>query len=451
MFSDRRDAGRMLAQALASYRGQDVVVLGLPRGGVVVADVVARALDVPLDVLVVRKLGVPFQPELAMGAIGEGGVRVLNESVVRGWQLCDDDIARAEAMEREVLAHRVSTLRGGLPPLSLDGRTAIVVDDGVATGSTARAGCLVARKLGAARVVMAVPVASPDAVAVLEQVADRVVCVDTPEWLAAVGQVYRDFHQVSDDEVVGVLEASRRDHMTRSADTGAAAPVPAGEDEEEDEEEVGLRVGETALQGTLRMPRGAGAVVLFAHGSGSSRHSPRNRFVASRLNQRGLGTLLFDLLTPAEGDDRDLVFAVELLADRLLGATEWLRARSGFGRLPVGYFGASTGAAAALWAAADEASRVGAVVSRGGRPDLAAPRLHRVSSPTLLIVGGADRLVLDLNRRAAAMLRCEARLEVVPGATHLFEEPGALDMAADLAGSWFVRHLLGPRQAPGGS
>lgn len=212
MFRDRREAGHRLAEVLAPHRGQDVVVLGLPRGGVPVAAVVAQDLGAPLDVLVVRKLGVPFQPELAMGAIGEGGARVLNESVLRACRLTDQDVDRAEVKEREVLRHRVSTLRGELAPITVDGLTAIVVDDGIATGATARAACLVARRLGAARVVIAVPVAPPAAVALLEQVADQVVCLDTPDWFTAVGQSYRDFHQVSDDEVVHLLRASHRDH-----------------------------------------------------------------------------------------------------------------------------------------------------------------------------------------------------------------------------------------------
>jgi putative phosphoribosyl transferase len=163
--------------------------------------------------------------------------------------------------------------------------------------------------------------------------------------------------------------------------------------------------------------------------------------VARRLNDSHLATLLFDLLTPAEAADRSNVFDIPLLADRLLAATRWLRGRAETAELPVGYFGASTGAAAALWAAADPDSGIGAVVSRGGRPDLAAPRLGLVDAPTLLVVGGADDVVLELNRRALERLRCERDLVVVPGATHLFEEPGALERVADLASAWFVEHL----------
>jgi dienelactone hydrolase len=181
-------------------------------------------------------------------------------------------------------------------------------------------------------------------------------------------------------------------------------------------------------------------LVLFAHGSGSSRHSPRNQLVARALNRAGIATLLFDLLSPAEELDRGNVFDIELLGDRLLAATTWAHTEVPF--LPIGYFGASTGAGAALWAAAAPGSTVGAVVSRGGRPDLAGPRLAEVRAPTLLIVGGDDEPVIELNRHAARQLRCEHDLEIVPGATHLFEEPGTLETVASLAQDWFVRHLV---------
>jgi putative phosphoribosyl transferase len=202
---------------------------------------------------------------------------------------------------------------------------------------------------------------------------------------------------------------------------------------------VTIPVGPADLDGDLVLPEEAGSVVLFAHGSGSSRRSPRNRFVAERLQDAGLGTLLFDLLTPIEADDRANVFDVYMLAERLVKATEWVRERHG--GLRIGYFGASTGAAAALWAAAAPELRIGAVVSRGGRPDLAADRLPEVTAPTLLIVGGHDELVVDLNQRAERLLGGPSQLAIVPGATHLFEEPGTLEAAADLARDWFIEHL----------
>jgi putative phosphoribosyl transferase len=201
----------------------------------------------------------------------------------------------------------------------------------------------------------------------------------------------------------------------------------------------------TALPGRLAVPENPVGVVAFAHGSGSSRLSPRNVQVADALNGAGLATLLFDLLDPAEARDRENVFDVALLAGRLGAAVAWLAEQPDIGRLPVGLFGASTGAAAALWAAAEYPDRIGAVVSRGGRPDLAGGRLGEVRAPTLLIVGGRDEVVLELNRVARELLACESALEVVPGATHLFEEPGALEAVSGLARDWFVRHL--PRRS----
>jgi putative phosphoribosyl transferase len=202
-----------------------------------------------------------------------------------------------------------------------------------------------------------------------------------------------------------------------------------------------VRIGPQGLAGTLTRPPQALGLVVFAHGSGSSRTSPRNRFVADVLHGCRLATLLFDLLTESEGDDRRLVFDIDLLGDRVMEALDWLQVHPELGHQRVGVFGASTGAAAALLAAAQRPARVAAVVSRGGRPDLAAPWLKRVQAPTLLIVGGNDTEVLQLNRSAARALTCEKRLEVVPGATHLFEEPGALEAVAHLAGVWFANHL----------
>lgn len=196
------------------------------------------------------------------------------------------------------------------------------------------------------------------------------------------------------------------------------------------------------LAGDLRAPRPARGLVIFAHGSGSSRLSPRNRRVAAALEAAGFATLLFDLLTAEEEHDRAKVFDIGLLAERLLAVTAWAREEAGLGEPSIAYFGASTGAAAALQAAARLGDGVGAVVSRGGRPDLAAESLERVTAPTLLIVGGADRQVLELNELAARLLRREHELAIVPGATHLFEEPGALEKVAELAANWFDRHLV---------
>ncbi len=202
-----------------------------------------------------------------------------------------------------------------------------------------------------------------------------------------------------------------------------------------------ITIGPIGLEGVLGVPQPSGGIVLFAHGSGSGRLSPRNNFVAQALREAGLATLLFDLLTEAEAQDRQNIFDIPLLARRLLLASAWVTQDHQTATLPMGYFGASTGAAAALVAAASGSWPVAAIVSRGGRPDLAGAALAKVTAPTLLIVGGADTTVLDLNRAALAELRCEKHLAVVPGATHLFEEPGALETVVDLAGHWFSAHM----------
>jgi|SRR5437899_3359451 len=209
--------------------------------------------------------------------------------------------------------------------------------------------------------------------------------------------------------------------------------------------EVEIPVGKKRLGGELVLPGDAGGIVLFAHGSGSSRHSPRNQFVARMLHDAGLGTLLFDLLTAEEEQEeyytRHLRFDIDLLANRLITATEWLEEQDLPQAARLGYFGSSTGAAAALIAAAQAPERIGAVVSRGGRPDLAAAHLGKVKAPTLLIVGANDFGVIELNEQAFAELRCEKEMQLIAGATHLFEEPGALEKAARLAADWFSKHL----------
>ena len=432
VFRDRSDAGRQLAQRLAGFASEDAVVLGLPRGGVTVAAEVAALLHAPLDVVLVRKLGLPSQPELAMGAIGEDGVRVIDGGLVRAAHVPDAELAAVEARERSELLRRAERYRGTRPLAHLDGRTAIVVDDGIATGATARAACEVVRNHGARRVVLAVPVAARRSVHALRTVADEVVCVSLPAQLRSVGEWYEDFTPTSDDEVVRVL--------------AALGPDPA---EQVGPGDLELELDGVRLGGRLVVPTGAIGVVLFAHGSGSSRHSPRNRHVAEVLHRGRIGTVLFDLLTAAEEADRANVFDIGLLGARLAGATRALRSQPQLAGMPIGYFGASTGAAAALWAAAEPDLDIAAVVSRGGRPDLVGDRLERVQAPTLLIVGGADIAVLDLNRSAAVHLQCEHRISVVPRATHLFEEPGALDAVARLATGWFGTHLAAAEAARG--
>ena len=270
LFDDRVDAGRQLAQRLEYLCGQNVVVLGLPRGGVPVAFEVAKALQAPLDVLVVRKLGVPFQPELAFGAIGEDGVRVLNDSVVREAHLDGDDMDAVDRKQRMELQRRVERFRRGRDRISLTGRIAVIVDDGIATGATAKAACQVARAHGASKVVLAVPIGPDDLVARFAGYADEVVCLQTPAFFFAVGQGYRNFTQTSDDEVIALLDRARR-NFAEAAAIDAAADPPLRD------EEVRVVAGPVSVAGQLTIPENPSGIVVFAHGSGCSRHSPRNR------------------------------------------------------------------------------------------------------------------------------------------------------------------------------
>jgi putative phosphoribosyl transferase len=415
-FRDRAEAGRLLGERVAAVvgpRAGDAVVLGLPRGGVPVARGVARALGVAVDVFLVRKLGYPGQPELAMGAIASGGVRVLNEQLVTQLRLPGELIDRVAEREARELVRREHVYRGDRPPPELRGKTVVLVDDGLATGATMRASVEAVRLAGPGRVLVAVPTAPPHALRELRHAVDDLVWLIAPDAFHAVGLWYEDFREVPDDEVRRLLL------------------LPA---------EQAVQAG--GAEAALVRPDDARGLVVFAHGSGSSRFSPRNRFVAGVLEEASFATLLVDLLTPGEErvdlQTREHRFDIGLLTDRFAGALRWAAALE----LPMGVFGASTGAAAALAAAAREPDAVRAVVSRGGRPDLAGPALSDVRAPTLLIVGGRDEAVLELNRQAReAMTAATVDLEIVPGATHLFEERGALERVAESARDWFRRFL----------
>lgn len=416
-FTDRAAAGRALAAALGRFAGPETTVVGLTRGGMPVAAEVARALGAPLDLLVVRKVGAPFQPELGIGALAEGDVQVIDTVLCQRLGLSDADVRRLVRAQATILDERLATLRQRQPRRDLAGRLVIVVDDGLATGSTAHAAVRSARRAGARYVVLAVPVGSVEAVHRLADVADEVVCLARPVDFMAVGYHYDDFPQLSDADALACL--------------GIVAGV-----------EVIIPAADATLTGILDVPPDARLLVVFAHGSGSSRLSPRNQGVARTLQQAGIGTLLMDLLTESETGQRAQVFDIEHLADRLEAALEWTRRDDRTRHLAVALFGASTGAAAALVAASRRPDLVRSVVSRGGRPDLARQWLARVKAPTLLIVGGEDIDVLRLNRDALSRLTCPASLEVIPGASHLFEEPGTLQRAATLARDWFASTAL---------
>ncbi len=427
-FLDRSDAGQKLAAELLKRDYHAPLVYALPRGGVPVAAEVAEALGAPLDLILVRKIGAPSNPEVALAAVVEGDPpeRIVNETVMRHSGADQVYLERETRRQVEEMQRRRERYIGDRGRNDAAGKTAIVVDDGLATGTTMKAALIALRRWGAARVVIAIPVAPASEIPVLQELADDVICLVADPWFRGVGGAYADFRQLSDEETVDYLRRAWTVEGTPAAGTTLSRTAT---------------IGSLGLQGDLVVPPDTLGIILFAHGSGSSRHSPRNREVAARLNEIGFATLLMDLLTPDEAADRRNVFDIPLLADRLLQADLWIASKPELAGLPLGLFGASTGAAAALQAAAELGERIAAVVSRGGRPDLAGSRLSEVSAPTLLIVGGSDTQVLDLNRTALAQLTCEKLLRIVPGAGHLFEGPGEMDVVTEMAGTWFQRHL----------
>lgn len=431
-FSGRPEAGVQLGERLAAMALERPVVLALPRGGVPVAAEVARILRAPLDLLLVRKIGAPGNPEVALAAIveGENAQVVVNEDIMRMSGADVDYLESAYAEQLAELERRRKRYLGDRPRVNPAGRTAIVVDDGLATGATMKAALSALKRNEVARIVVALPVAPVGALEELADLADDIVCLHPAREFRGVGGFYRDFHQLSDEETIALLRQSWE----------AQAPIPAP-DKPGPGAARRVEIPPLGLVGDLVVPKSPVGMVLFAHGSGSSRLSPRNKRVASKLNEQGFATLLFDLLTPGEGEDRRNVFDIPLLAERIVEACMWVASEPDVGDLPIGIFGASTGAGAALVAAAELKGRVAAVVSRGGRPDLARGSLPQVTAPTLLIVGGRDVEVLNLNRQAFEALTCKKDLKVVDGAGHLFEEAGTLDIAIGHAADWFRSHL----------
>ena len=454
LIPDRATAGRRLARGLLHYRKQrDVLVLALPRGGVPVAAEVARVLHAPLDVMIVRKLGAPGHEELAIGAIASGGIRVMNDEIVASLGLASGAVESIAARERTELERRMKAYRGARSWPDLTDRRVILVDDGVATGASMHAAISAVRAQKPSRLIVAVPVAPFETLARLRQAADQVVCLETPYPFGAVGTWYDSFPQLSDDEVRAVL--SERWSME---DAGAAADAAACALASPEAvinavarrlaarpchaERVTVEAGRLALNGTLTLPGPAHGVVVFVQSTDSRAH---DRIVADRLNAVGFATLQFDLLTPSEQkldyEHSALRYDMALLTGRLTEALDWLQTHPALHGLPVGLFGTGAAGAAALCAAAQCGDRITAVVLRGSRPDLALPSLPRVRAPTLLIVGGADETLLTLNRRAVKSFECVHSLEVIPAASHLFEDEGTVRQVAKLAGAWFERYV----------
>ena len=336
IFQDRADAGYRLAKPLQAYANrEDVIVLGIPRGGVPVAFEVAKVLRAPLDVFLSRKLGVPGQEELAFGAVASGGVRVLDQEIVDGAGVSKRQIEQISDAAKKEMERRERLYRGARSPLRIEGQTVLLVDDGIATGSSMRAAINALRQMKPARIVVAVPVAPQSTCSRLRPEADEFVCLQIPKYFYAIGQFYEYFSQIADEEVTELLRLAAQPVLqsVQERDPGPAerssVMIPGRKLRSDgDRREVLIDLEGVTLEGTLVLPKDVQGLVLFAHGSGSSRHSPRNRYMAQILQSQRIGTLLFDLLTRQEESvdqySGELRFDIPVLARRLVGATRWV-------------------------------------------------------------------------------------------------------------------------------
>jgi predicted phosphoribosyltransferase/dienelactone hydrolase len=378
------------------------------------AKLIADELGGDLDMILVKKIGHPLHPEFALGSVTEDG-EVLLGIGAKKYGLSEPMLAEYALEQIDYLNKKRQIFSGGKPAIDRRDRIIIIVDDGIATGATMSAAIESLKAKSPKKIIVASPVASAEAVGLLEGLGAEVRTVMVPEFFGAVGYYYENFTQVSDAEV------------------GAFFHVKATE--------VNIERENMQLKGVIGLPEAARSVVIFAHGTDSSRLSPRNQMVAATLNRHGIATILADLLTETESCQRSRVFNIDLLSHRLIEITHWACEQASFRGFKIGYFGASTGAGAAFVASAKLGSKIHAIVSRGGRPDLAAPYLSHVRSPTLLIVGKTDTNVVSVNESALKLLRCEKKISLISGASHLFAEPGALEAVADLSVSWFRKHF----------
>ncbi|GAA4954259.1 phosphoribosyltransferase family protein [Streptomonospora halophila] len=425
-FTDRSEAGRRLAERVRPHVSEDPVVLALPRGGVPVGAELARMLRIPLDVVVVRKIGVPGHPELGVGAIAEDGHACYDDTALARLRLTREDLAATVAAERAELERRLELYRRGRPAPQLRGRDVVVVDDGVATGGTARAALRTVRRRNPARLLLAVPVAAQAALDALADETDRVVALTVPDNFRAVGEWYRDFGQLTDEEVTALISDPRD---ARSAPSRA----------------VRIRAGEVHLDAELATVAGMRATVVVAVEHG--REDPVQRAVAAGLGRAGYATLLLDLLTPDEARRQEAaegapseVSAAEA-AGRLAAAVGWLRRSTEAAEGRVGVLGSGRGAPAALRAAADHPADIAAVVLNGGRPDAAGEALGRVRAPVLALVQGSDSFVRELAEWALSRTSGPGEARTVAGAEGLISGAAAWRDVGAAAADWFEHHL----------
>lgn len=414
-FKNREEAGNLLAERLIPFRDSNPIILALPRGGIPLSKIIAKRLHAPIDLIFIRKIGAPGNEEFAVGAVAEDEKPIFNEELISLYNLDRKVISGLVADQVREIRTRSKLYRKIFKSLAWQGRTVIVVDDGLATGASMKAALLWLQTKMVKKIIVAIPVSSKEGMEEIKPFCDEAISLITPHQFWSVGSWYHEFKQLTDEEVLH--ESSNVVDLV-------------------DENDIRLYDYNEPLKGLLQTPLNARGLVIFAHGSGSNYKSPRNQQVAKALHEAGYITLLFDLLTADEANHKNNVFDINLLSRRLNLATEW--AKKNFPHLPLGYFGASTGAAAAL-KSASERNDIFAIVSRGGRPDLAMDALAKVDIPVLLIVGKEDDLVVPLNKSARNKLK-NCQMELIPKAGHLFEEPGTLEQVIELSVGWFNQH-----------
>lgn len=465
VFLDRSDAGDALARALARFANHtDVIVLGLARGGVPIARQVADAIGAPFNVLISCKISVPGIDEVALGAVSEGSDRMVPDPVA--WYIgVPSQIAdRLASRERVELARRIAAYREGRALPDVKGRTVILVDDGLASGATLRAAARAIRDKHPKRLIAAVPVASRAGLDEMREEVDEMIALAVPRVFDAVSSSYESFEPVTDGEVLTALGRPAR-RVSRIVHD-ISGRITDGE------RRIEIRVGDGRLVGDLATSQHfdlhthhegfheRDALVVLAHSGSNSRDSYRNRYIAGRLRLSGYATLRVDLSTKdeqaTEGEASGIRFDVARIAARLTDVCDWAVRAGVYGARRMILLGAGTSAAAALSAAAQRQSNTLAVVTRGGRVDLAAPNLSRVRAPVLMIVGEADHETLDVNRHATQFLPRRAKLIRIPGTGHTFAEPGALGAVAEHTVRWldgltmnWARGLLSLRGSAG--
>lgn len=426
-FTNREQAGQELARKLRSHITEDTVILGVPRGGIPVAFEVARSLNRPLDLLAVKKIGVPDRPEVALGAISEDGIPYLDEVLIRQLNVSKTYIQQTSEEKLRQLKEMLIKLRGAAQSFNLKQKDIIIVDDGIATGATLKAAVSVLRKRGVRKITLAAPVGARQSIEELKKVADEVVTLISPDDFVAVGFWYETFPQVTEKEVIQKLETLQYLHFPRR-------------------QEIILHKENLELHGDWTVVENERGLIIFALVSGDSRLSLRNQYIANEFNKSGFSTLLFDLLAIPESLDRHHISDIETLSQRLLMATDEILKYYKNKPPHLAYFGVSTGAAAALSAAPLSQHTISAVVSRSGRPDLAEQYLGQVTAPTLFIVGAEDKNILRLNQKALSSME-NARLVNIPGATHI-EESTAMEEVIEYAIQWFSECIQRQQEFP---